>query len=140
MSVLVRAVGSDLRCRISHGDSVARGGFEDRAHRAVRLLQAGVWSVGVDLLLLELGLFEHEGGDDHPAGGVHFARHVIGRLVTVTEELGEHLDDVGVGVLIVVDKDDMPARRQPRPRPGRDNLGLFLQRRCYHRTCPAAFQ
>jgi hypothetical protein len=61
----------------------------------------------VDLVTGEFGLGEFAGEDDGAAGGIDFggmAGAFGGRDV---EEAAEHLYDVGIGVVVVVEEDDV---------------------------------
>lgn len=61
----------------------------------------------MDLVTGEFGLGKFAGEDDGAAGGIDFggvAGAFAGRDV---EEAAEHLDDVGIGVVVVVEEDDV---------------------------------
>ena len=61
----------------------------------------------MDLITGEFGLREFAGEDDGAAGGVVFGGGAGTLGVGDVEEAAEHFDDVGVGVVIVVEEDDV---------------------------------
>lgn len=66
-----------------------------------------VRSVGMNLVALQFGPFFCGRIDDDASGRINLASHEKGLLATVAENLDEHFDDVIVGVVVVVQEDDM---------------------------------
>jgi hypothetical protein len=77
----------------------------NRRHRALAAPDERVGPEGVDLVALELGLLQIKGGDDDPAGGVHFQGHSIAPLRWMPKERLEHADYVHEAVFVVIEQD-----------------------------------
>ena len=84
------------------------GGFDDGGHASGAAFDLFVFSVGVDLVSFEFGAFFRCGIDDDAAGGIDLASHEVGSLPGVAEELAEHSDDVVIGMVVVIEEDDVP--------------------------------
>src|ERR1700733_1551332 len=91
---------------LSDGLHVA-GGNQYSAHRALRLRHAGVGAIGVNLVARKLGLGQLAGDDDGPSGCIHFDGVLEGDILGHQEELLQHFDYVVVGMLIVVEENDV---------------------------------
>lgn len=66
----------------------------------------------MDLLLVERDAIVVARLDDHLALSVHQAGQGEGLLLAVAEHPPEQLDDVVVGVLVVIEQDQVVARRE----------------------------
>lgn len=64
----------------------------------------------VDLIFGELGLGLFAGDEDRAAGGVDFDSVPEGLGGGDEEEAAEHFDDVGIGVQIVIEENDVEER------------------------------
>src|SRR5690606_28546212 len=70
-----------------------------------------VGSVGVDLVAFQFGAFPGGRVHNYAPGDVYLARHLIRPGRAVPEDLAQHLDDVGIGVVVVVEQNDMVPRQ-----------------------------
>src|SRR5690606_22776062 len=86
----------------------ALGGLEDRRHRAGGGGKQVIAAIGVDLVALQLGKLAVGGGDDRAALGVHLAGELEGQRRRAGKQVAQHPDDVLVGVVVVVEEDDIP--------------------------------
>jgi hypothetical protein len=88
------------------------GRLDHRAHRSFRSSHARIGAIALNLIAAELGLIAFASHDDGAAGGVDFDRVAISDLGRHHEYLAEHFDDVIVGVIVVIEQDDVEQRRQ----------------------------
>jgi len=72
--------------------------------------------VRVNLVALQLGALLCRSIDDDAAGAVDLAGHQKRALAAVAEQLDQHLDDVIIRVVIVIQQDDVIARNRDYPR------------------------
>jgi hypothetical protein len=108
-----RRVVAALRLRGGRGSgsSAELGGlFEDGGHGADGGGDAGICAVGVDLGLVGFALGVTSGFEDDSALRVDDACEGPRFFGAVAEDVGEHFDDVLVGVLVVVDEDEVVER------------------------------
>ena len=82
-------------------------GLDSRAHRSFRSRHAGIGSIGVDLIAPKLSLIAFAGHDDGAPCRVHLDGVVKRDLGRKTENLAQHLDDVVVGVVVVIQKNNV---------------------------------
>ena len=66
----------------------------------------------MNLIAAEFGLIAFASHDYGAARGVHLDRMAIGDLGRHHKDLAEHFDDVIVGVVVVVEQDDVEQRSQ----------------------------
>ena len=71
------------------------------------MFDAGVTAEGVDLIAGEFGLGAFAGDDDGAPGGIDFEGVAEGLGGGDEKEFAEHVDDIGVGVVIVIEEDDV---------------------------------
>ena len=83
------------------------GRSEDSGHRSFGLGHAWVRSVGVNLVAREFSRRALAGDDDGTAGGIHLDRVLQSGFRGQEKEFLQHLDDIVIGVLVVVKQDDM---------------------------------
>lgn len=81
--------------------------FNDCAHRSLGVEDPPVWSVRAYLITLQLGPLAMGGIDNDTTGPIHRYGHLVGDLHRMPKEMGEHLDDILVGVVVVVEQHDV---------------------------------
>jgi hypothetical protein len=101
------AGGMGLRSVVRSDGIRLRGLFEDGGHGALGGEDAGICAVGVDLGLVGFTLGTSGGFEDDSALGVDDAGEGPGFFEAVTEDGAEHFDDVLVGMLVVVEQDEV---------------------------------
>ncbi len=97
--------------------TIPRRRLDGRAHRALAMRNAPVRAVRVNLIALQLGALFRSRIDDDAAGAVHFAGHEKRPLAAVAEKLDQHLDDVIIGVIVIIQQDDVITRNRHNARP-----------------------
>lgn len=87
------------------------GGLDGGGHRTFAGLDDGVGPEAEDLIAFEFSALFVSGFANDSAGTVDDLRHEVGFLDGLAEETGHHFHDVGVGMMVVIMKDDMPGHR-----------------------------
>ncbi len=82
-------------------------GLDGGGHGAFAAGDEVVFAEGVNLVALELSMFSGSGEDDDVALGVDFGGDLHALFNGMAEELLHHIDDVVVGVVVVVPEDDV---------------------------------
>lgn len=88
---------------------------------------APIRAISMDLIALEFGALERRGIDDDAAARINFARHQERALAAVIENFHQHLNHVVVGVLVVIQQNDVIPRNVLLAGPG---LRLALSSGC----------
>jgi len=89
---------------------VLSSGFDDGGHGPFGTGHAPVGAVGMNLIAAEVGLLTLAGHDDGAAGVVDLYGVIEGLAGGHDEELLKHFDDVFVGMVVVVEENDVEKR------------------------------
>src|SRR5215216_3917061 len=90
------------------------GGLDHGAHRALAHFHARVGAEGVDLPLVPRDLCMARRLDDRPPLRVDDARERVGLLPAIPEHVTEQVDHVRVGVVVVIQQDQVEERLEVR--------------------------
>src|SRR5271157_2585048 len=95
------------------GSSVRDGGLDVTAKRPLGPAQAGIGTIGQDLVAFQLGFLFVRRVNDRPTPRVDLPGQVLGPGNRMSEQLDQHLDDVFEGVILVVENHDVIRRDTP---------------------------
>src|SRR4249919_621112 len=112
-----------LVMKVGHSSLLARLGLNRRAHRTLATGNSLVGAVGVDLIALQLGVLHRRGQADGLALFIDLFGDQKALFALMTKQLLHHLDDVFVGMIVVVPENDVV----PRLLAGRFLLGLLFR-------------
>ncbi len=83
-------------------------------HRALAMRNSPVCAVSVDLVTFKLGSLFRSRIHNHPSTGIYLTGHIKCFFATVAENLYQHFNNIIVGMIVIVEQDDIVLRNKKR--------------------------